>query len=286
LRGQLDEIRRLKKNGFQVAAVNTAHDWLWDNGVEVDIAAALDPRPWVKGYFRPRKGTTYLIASQVHPDVWPVFEGHDVYCWHNLSSEDDRHGFKKLKSWTGVAEKDWVFGGNTVGLRLFTLFMPLWIGFGSIAIFGFDSSFDGSSLHVTPKHTEVQVDKKANFVRLLDPKTRQPLDKQYMVNGSMLEQAGLAEKHMIHQIAREQLAGRFPRWFKFWFNGRGYLPDLMALYGFHKDADAIAAELRRGVPKIVFNEFEKTLQREFAPVPPNALTVDADFFADFDKRAA
>lgn len=66
--GQLDEIRRLVRAGYKVAAVNTAHDYLWDNGIQVDLAAVLDARPWVATYFKkPRRETTRQSTTS-----WPL----------------------------------------------------------------------------------------------------------------------------------------------------------------------------------------------------------------------
>ena len=231
LKHSIVEIKKMQRWGnCKVLACNTAHEYLREQGVKIDFAAMLDPRPWVKGYMTPQIGTKYLLASQVHPDVWPVFDGFDVYVWHCLTSGDDE---KALSHRMPFTRKRWMKGGNTIGLRSFMWSRPEWADFDGVHLFGFDSSFD-TDIHVTPKASDVKVDKTRNKLRLAHPVTGQALGRSYTTNGSMMTQADWFSSET-KGILAAQYRGWFKPSFEITVHGDGLLPDIAALMFIHAD---------------------------------------------------
>lgn len=136
----LPALRFQQGRGHLVAALNGTHDWLIDRGLVPDIHIMLDARRENVEFVRkPRRGITYMMAAQCHPEVFDALAGQDVLVW-----VADVPGMRELAD---CVEKPLglIGGGSTVGLKAMALFY-LW-GFRSMALFGLDSCYRDDNHH-------------------------------------------------------------------------------------------------------------------------------------------
>jgi len=131
LGNHLHELARRKAAGAHVMAIKGAHDYLISKGIIPDSAVAADAQADRARIFRDkREGTTYFLATQMHPDTWDYMRGSNVILWH---PRIDKHQ-DTSPEWKGVKK---VYGGNTTGLRAISL---AWIlGYRIVTLFGFES---------------------------------------------------------------------------------------------------------------------------------------------------
>ena len=129
----LPEIKRRKRQGWKVAAVNGAYNWALDNGIQPGCHIVLDARPWnVRFLDRTSKDCRYLIASQCDPSLFDALEGHDVHIWHGSGAEE-RPILERYYKGRYVT----VGGGPTVGMCGIHLLYTL--GWRWVAVYGLDS---------------------------------------------------------------------------------------------------------------------------------------------------
>jgi uncharacterized Rossmann fold enzyme len=127
----VEDIRNFKG---VVIAINAAHDYLVDRGVNPHMMVAVDPRIRIaKGFRKPHKDCLYLIASQCHPGVFNMLKGHRIAMWHSACSAIDEIA-KQLDTKMGQ-----VHGGTTATLR--ALAIAYLMGFRMFHLYGVDSSF-------------------------------------------------------------------------------------------------------------------------------------------------
>ena len=139
IEGQLRAIKRFKKDGATICAVNDTHDWLLSRGVVPDILLLLDPTEQLAGRVKsPHPDVVYLVASQCHPAVFERLTGGSVVLWHALALM----GEEKI-----LGERMRVGGGTTVGLR--ALNVGYLLGFHKFHLFGMDSCLNGERLRIT-----------------------------------------------------------------------------------------------------------------------------------------
>lgn len=136
----LTNLRWHKERGGMIFALNGTHDWLIERGVIPDFHVILDARQdnvcFVK---KPHKGVTYLIAAQCHPDIFEALKDQEVIMW--LGFMDGAEALAKRSDKPLVV----VGGGNTVGLKAMALVHIL--GFRTLRLFGFDSSYRNDQNH-------------------------------------------------------------------------------------------------------------------------------------------
>ena len=123
------EIRRRRDSGQSIWALNGTYRWLFDRGITADVMVLLDARPDNARFIEwAHPGTTFLVASQCHPDVYDRLAGHDVV----------RFDLEKMGDC-----------GTTVGTYALNLAWVL--GYRKLALFGFDSSYEAASGHAYPQ---------------------------------------------------------------------------------------------------------------------------------------
>lgn len=137
--GQLDRIREERaKPGRYLVALKDAHDWLVEHGLVPDYAVALDPQASRAQIFHhPQTKTTYLIASQCHPDMFDHLAGYPVQLWHPYITP----GQTVPPPGTPL-----VAGGTTTGLRAITLLYSM--GFRQFELFGYDCCVQDGALRM------------------------------------------------------------------------------------------------------------------------------------------
>lgn len=157
-----EKIRKLaSKPGTIIISVKAGHDFLLEKGIVPHYGLMVDPRTHITKYFKmKRDDIKYLIASQVHPEVFDYFSDNNVILWHLLAGSL-LEAFKLKGINCPSPESPWrkgdpfpVGGGSTSGLRAICL--AFYMGFRKVHLFGFDSSF------YKPFDTKYEVDE---FIR-------------------------------------------------------------------------------------------------------------------------
>ena len=133
LNSQVDRI-----NGFDhVMTCGSAHDHLIEMGIIPNFALAVDAKVDAVDYFRkPQDITSYLLASQCHPNLYERLAGRKIAMWHFLGQCDDPSVFR------GEAQINW---GCMVGVL--AVQMALYLGFQELHFFGFDCSYVADEHH-------------------------------------------------------------------------------------------------------------------------------------------
>lgn len=171
--GQLEALRKLRREGVVICGIKDAHDWLSDNGMAPDYALALDPQERRATCFKRKNSytTRYLIASQCHPSAFDDLKDCNVILWHLLFKEGQ----------TFPEGRFLIPGATTSGLRALSVFYVL--GYREFHLFGFDSCLsgdvlrvDGSGLRDGENTMEIQIDPS-------------PDAEKFICNGSMALQA-------------------------------------------------------------------------------------------------
>ena len=152
LQRQLPLLRKKISRGFKVWALNGAHDYLMERGIIPDAMVMLDARDHnVKFVRNPNKCVEYLLASQVHPDVFEALEGQNVTLWHTWAQGIQEVLEKETERPVGI-----IGGGGTVGLR--SMYLAHILGFRHLELFGIDSSLEkGEGYSYAQELASVQV---------------------------------------------------------------------------------------------------------------------------------
>lgn len=143
---------RLIPPDCEVMALNGAYRFLKDQGRVPEYFAMLDARDVNTSFVQDTSPeTAFLIASQCHPDVFEALSDRHVTLFH-LGTPTTRQAFPDADPYVG--------GGGTVGLS--ALGLALALGYRTVILYGFDSSFEGESHHVRPQsqnanQTEIDV---------------------------------------------------------------------------------------------------------------------------------
>ncbi len=134
LKKTLNELRNFKG---AIMACGSSHDYLVEQGIELNYCIVLDPDPTSALYLKKDGGKCrYLIASHVAPHVLFALEGKNIYLF-GAGGTFEKEEFDKLPIV--------MVGGRTVGTR--GMGMALGLGFREFHLFGFDSCLDEDDVH-------------------------------------------------------------------------------------------------------------------------------------------
>lgn len=131
----IDDIRKRVKQGAVVFAMNGTADYLADRGITPDYQLVIDARESNVFFVHRRSAKMRLLASQCHPllfDYGPVTGFHIALNDWDRFIPDDR-------------EASALGGGHTVGM--YAMSAAYVLGFRSMHLFGYDSSYSESSHH-------------------------------------------------------------------------------------------------------------------------------------------
>lgn len=173
-----DEIKAEREKGRPICAVNGAHDWLIDQGIEPDLFVTIDPRDTRHNLKRPSERTVYLIASRCNPIVFDHLKDRYVMIWHASSREDENEIFRK-HNFPAL-----VNGMSTSGLRAVNI--GYFMGYRRFVLYGMDScnAPDGVTKRIdgalTGQTIEVVVGKHSNKFTCNVAMAKQAEDFQYL----------------------------------------------------------------------------------------------------------
>lgn len=169
LREHLGALKKMRKRGSQVMALNRAYGFLVNHGIEPDLFAAIDPGEAMVEAVKPaRSHTLHLLASQMHPSVFDALKGKKVaiwHCWsrawvHILQEKLSPEVFARVNdpntdpaeawkiAWESLADFQMpvvINGGAFIGLQ--ALAIATFLGHFNIHLFGFDGCIRGGRKH-------------------------------------------------------------------------------------------------------------------------------------------
>lgn len=117
-----------------IIAVNGAYDWLCEAGRVPDYMAMADPDAAMAAFVqKPRKGTTFLIATSCDPSVFRALRRRDVRLWKARQGNED-------------TTKGAIPGGPSMMCR--APILAMFMGWREIHLCGADSCFTGPTTHV------------------------------------------------------------------------------------------------------------------------------------------
>lgn len=245
---QLEVIRAMQGQAI-IFALNNSHDYLIENGINVDVAMLIEAKDRAINYITPNRRTRYLLASQVADATLEKFLpfAANTYIFHCMFDDAHRAYIKELRA-KHKLDVFGISGGSSVGLRAFD-FIIEWMACRHLHVFGFDSSgkephFDsagtltsGGEMHARLKDGAVP----AHMVTQIRAPGGRVIARKYYTDPVMRRQAGeMIEilKNRAQSIARGEMKP-----FGVSFHGRGLLPDWLAFLGFHHNNEEIVKEL-------------------------------------------
>lgn len=138
----LDDHAEEIKKFPHVMACGSVHDHLVSMGITPTFAIAVDGLEDAVNWFqKPQAKTSYLLASQCHPNMFEHLKAHKIAIWNFKGQVDDETVFN------GEPQINWgcMVGNHSVQMALF-------LGFQELHFFGMDGN------HVDGKHHAYEVD--------------------------------------------------------------------------------------------------------------------------------
>jgi hypothetical protein len=152
LESTFDELRELHFEGAKVVTLNGAYHWCLERNIRPSAQIILDARAHNVRFVEPAvPRCKYLLASQVHPDVWAaVKDREDVRIWHASGGDPDVEAMLTAfygGQWMEIGHGP--VGGTTVLVRAIALLRTL--GFLRFDLFGADSCVMAQAHHAYPQ---------------------------------------------------------------------------------------------------------------------------------------
>lgn|SRR3990167_112150 len=137
LRRHIGALRRLRKRGAHLMALNRAYSVLVREGLPPDLHVVMHPVGMLDAIQPRDKNTWHLLASQVEPEVFEALKDRRVAMWHAHSP-----GFEH---WSDPRIDNIMVEAGTVGVA--SLHLSHFIGQHDLHLFGFDGSHHGGKRH-------------------------------------------------------------------------------------------------------------------------------------------
>jgi len=170
-----NDIKQKRAEGVKLITLNGSYNWALDHGLTPSAQIVVDAREFNKRFTKPVvEGCKYLIASQVHPEVFEGLPKDRTFIWHNnpaLISDILNEQYPEF--WHCVP------GGSTVLLRAIPLLRML--GYKRFHLYGCDSCLAKKKHHAYPQPE--------NDKGQVIPVTVNPGGKVFFCNPWMISQA-------------------------------------------------------------------------------------------------
>ena len=129
----VDALRAEQARGRPICAINHAHDFLIEHGIEPTFFLTLDPRPRANHHLKYLcEQTIYLMASRCHPEMFDRLKDQKVLVWHAFADHDHEQTKDLYKTRVLL-----VGGGTTSGIR--AIYVAYLLGFRKFVLYGMDS---------------------------------------------------------------------------------------------------------------------------------------------------
>ena len=142
LADHVDEIRNRRRKGWDVFALNAAHDWLIERGIIPTHHVLYDSRPFMADMVRNwRSDVHYLVSSQCHPAVFDELEAAPmVSMWHANNYPESLDLFREHDPGSHV-----LGDAITVGIQAMNIMVMM--GYRVVELYGYDSSWRDGERH-------------------------------------------------------------------------------------------------------------------------------------------
>ncbi len=179
LREHEGALRRLRKNGARLMAVNLAYPFLARRGLVPDLFAAFDPDEAMVAAVAPKHPDTFhLIASQMHPKVFDALDGAKLAIWHAYCAgfNYSRDGTRPLNDDAGQWHSEWgvrhvMCMGSHIGMH--ALALATFLGHFDLHLFGFDGYIRKRGVYAfrqaRASAAEIEIDYEGRTYRLDPP---------------------------------------------------------------------------------------------------------------------
>lgn len=150
----LQDIKRLKSQGWDLFTVNGAHDWLVSQGIFPNYCVVMESQEVVDTFVHnPQHDCTYYLASQVNPKLFSrlVQGGFKVVMFHAELDSDTTDLIERLDPDPTIFA-----GAPTVGLHSLGIIYTL--GIKKVSVYGLDSSYRGNENHAYDNSQEGHVE--------------------------------------------------------------------------------------------------------------------------------
>jgi len=138
LRDEIRALKKHKKRGDVIIAVNGTHDYLIEHGIIPDYMIVVDPKQSNKRFLeKSRDDVTYLIGACCHPETFDIVSGRDVKIWYPINHCGETELIANMPVQIG--------GGTTVGLRAINIGYVL--GYRDIQLYGMDGCLKEDKHH-------------------------------------------------------------------------------------------------------------------------------------------
>lgn len=149
----IEAIRSDKWDGWDIIAVNGAHDWLLSHHIVPDACVLMDSTEAVATFInRPHGACTYYLASQCNPALFdklmPIYH---ITMWHAHLDEESNKFIEDNEPDATILS-----GANTVGLHAIAL--EYFKGTRRLKLYGFDSSHRPSGDHAYDNSQQLKTD--------------------------------------------------------------------------------------------------------------------------------
>ena len=131
----LPSLERRIRLGQTVFALNGAAKYLNDHGIVPDHQVILDARP--ENAHLIGRARNYLLASQVHPNVFDAVPAKHTMLWH--------HATEGITSHVPDLDEFYIGGSHSVGLASMCLVYAM--GYRNLHLYGYDSSHRATTGH-------------------------------------------------------------------------------------------------------------------------------------------
>ena len=141
LKDELETLRRRRKHGQEIWALNGAYNYLVEQGLIPDVHVILDARPENVAFVsNPQQFTRYYIASQCDPAIFDALKDYEVVLYHCQSE-----GVQELLSGEKERQVHLLGAGTTVAMK--AMILAELSGFRALHLIGIDSCYQGDEHH-------------------------------------------------------------------------------------------------------------------------------------------
>lgn len=215
LADHIEDIRDRQSQGWHVATMNGSHNFLIEHGITPDLFFMVDARPVNLPFLRlANEATTYVIASQCHPEIFEALAGRNVMLWQVFNYEGALEACQKAM---GDRQAPIFSGALNVGHSCLNPILAM--GYRTWHMFGFDGSMRGDQKHAKAQ-SQNDGEQVVEFFWPMDADNRaiEGVTKSYFATPTMAH----AAQHFPERISRFRQLGIEVEMF-----GDGLLPEMV-----------------------------------------------------------
>lgn len=138
---------KLKSFKGDIVACNSACKFLLDKGIVPQYMMCFDADILMLPFMKAHPDITYLLASRCPKEAFDAVKDCKIVCWHAAGDECLEELLVKYNR-----AEPMVLGGCAAVTR--SLYLVITMGYGTIHMYGVDSSYEGMDTHISKSRTE------------------------------------------------------------------------------------------------------------------------------------